>query len=98
MNIKLITKTFLVYFSLVGLIFVGIWIKCIYNILKFGGEMGDSFFIVAFFFVTVYYGLISYWTYKLSKKPDSNSVRIQLTLIFLIGICSSLWGIIYFNN
>lgn len=98
MNNKLIGKVFLIYFSLLGLFIVATWVKCIYNVNKFGGEMGDTFFIAAFFFATLYYGLISYWTHSISKKPDSNSVRIQLTLIFLLGICTSLWGIIYIYN
>lgn len=96
MNTKLLIKAFLIYFSLLGLFIVATWVKCIYNVSIFGGEMGDTFFIGALFFVSVYYGLFSYWTYSVSKRPDAYSVRVQLTLIFLLGICSSTVALLYF--
>ena len=97
MNLKLTGQIFLTYFGLFGLFVLATWVKYIFNMLSDGGEMSDSIFLLGLIIVTIYLSSLSFWTYNVLKNKESygTSTIIQLAFIFLLGICPSLFGLIY---
>jgi uncharacterized membrane protein len=98
--VKTISLIFLVYFILLALYGLACFIKYTIDVNEYGGEMGDTIFLFFLFLATGYYGLFLLWTVKIYKQPQIiSNAYFQLALIFLLGICSSLYilGIIYLN-
>jgi len=99
-TIKIITLSFLIYFILLAIYGIACFIKYYNDVNEYGGEMGDVFFMSFLFFASGYYGLFLLWTLRVYKRSEvSKSTSFQLSLIFLFGICTSLFilGKIYFN-
>lgn len=90
MNIKLIGKVFLFYFGLLALFIIACWIKYIYSLNLYGGEMGDVILLFGLSLATIYLTIFTIWTYRITIKSDTRAIRIQLFLIFLFGICLSV--------
>lgn len=93
MMMKKITLIFLLYFLLL-LIFIGVtWVKYYSDISTYGGEMADGFFLLALILATIYYFFLTVWTYIIYRSNFANlvSIKIQLTLLFVLGVLSSLF-------
>jgi hypothetical protein len=95
MTTKQLGRIFLIFFGGLGLLIGLTWIKFIVNLQTDGGEIGDSAFFLIFLPVTIYYAVITSWTYRLYKVQSefNTSTTIQYVLIFFFGICFSLWGL-----
>ncbi|MBT29936.1 MAG: hypothetical protein CMO01_09780 [Thalassobius sp.] len=80
------------FFLLDGFILLT-WGKFIINVFEDGGEMADSIFLFFLIAATIYYGIITSLTWKLFRKNTFNGSKIwlQLALIFISGICSSVF-------
>lgn len=89
-------QIFLTYFGLLGLVILFTWVKFIYNVQTLGGEMGDTIFFFLFIPITIYYSIISLWSYRLYKNHQdlNNSTLIQYLLVFLLGVCTSIYLIV----
>jgi hypothetical protein len=95
MKVKLIGQIFLIHFSLIGVLLLLTFIKFIINSQTHGGEMGDTIFLFILILVTFYYTTLTLWTYRIYKQSNvfNASIIIKYTLIFIFGICSSIWGL-----
>jgi|SRR6185295_4254787 len=100
-RLKKLTLTFLLYFFFLGVFGLWTWIKYTRDVSQNGGgEMADTIFLLGLIVATVYYGLITIWTFRLYRQRKSNKsgTTIQLTAIFFLGICSSLYGLYKIYN
>src|SRR6266542_276238 len=90
--VKIISLAFLIYFILLALYGLACFIKYNIDVSKYGGEMGDIFFLLLIFLGAGYYGLFMLWTLKIYRRTEiADSTYFHLALIFLLGICSSLF-------
>ncbi len=93
--LRILAMIFLAYFFLLGLFGALTWVKFMGNLSRDGAEMVDSLFLFGLMIATGYYGLLTVWTFSLYEKQQKavGTTVIQLSVIFLLGICSSFYGL-----
>ncbi|MBK6979934.1 MAG: hypothetical protein IPH28_24910 [Cytophagaceae bacterium] len=66
------------------------WYKFKKNLSEHGGEMADGIFGLLLIFATVYYLVITVWTYRVYKNPSPKLAGFQLGLIFIFSILTAI--------
>jgi len=93
MIFKKIALTFIIYFLLIFIFIVSTLFKYNSNLRIFGGEMSDGILLIGLMIATIYYFILTVWTYRIYRSDFTNlsSIKFQLGLIFLLGILSSIY-------
>jgi hypothetical protein len=60
---------------------------------KYGGEMGDSIFMVALSIATLYYVIAAFWTYNVYQRilRNEKDLELQLSIIFVLSTLVSMF-------
>ena len=84
------TLGFLIYFILLLLFIAYLWVK--FSIEDSGADDTAGLYALLLISVTIYYFIFAFWTFKIFISNFSNlkSSGIQMVIIFLFGILSSL--------
>ena len=66
---------------------------------KYGGEMGDSIFMVALSIATLYYVIAAFWTYNVYQRilRNEKDLELQLSIIFVLSTLVSMFIFLILN-
>ena len=90
--VKVLSGILAVYFFLLGLFGLACLIHFNKDYEQNGGAMGPMYFFVYYVLATAYYSPFLISCFRLYRgKGQPKYARLQLWLIFLLGVCSSLF-------
>jgi|GEM_PF-4233324 hypothetical protein len=89
--LKTISGILIVYFILLGLFGLACLIHFSRDYERNGGDMGPMYFFVYYCLATAYYSPFLVWSIRLYRgKGVEKYLTLQLVLILVLGVCSSL--------
>jgi hypothetical protein len=91
--VKLLSGALVAYFFLLGVFGLACLIHFNKDYEQNGGNMGPVYFYVYYCLATAYYSSFLVWSYRLFRGKttrDPGNARVQLWLIFLLGLGTSL--------
>lgn len=90
--IKTISAALMVYFFLLGLFGLACLIHFNMDYEQNGGALGPMYFFVYYCLATAYYAPFLVWSFRLYRgKTGTKYLRLQLVLIVLLGVSTSLF-------
>ena len=92
--VKMLAGALVVYFFLLGLFGLACLIHFNKDYEQNGGDMGPMYFYVYYCLATAYYSSFLVWSFRLYQGKTTlrlTYARLQLLLIFVLGVGSSLF-------
>lgn len=89
--IKIVSGIMVLYFFLLGIFGLACLIHFNKDFEQNGGAMGPTYFFVYYCLATAYYSPFLVWSFRLYRgKEELRTAPIQLAVIFVLGIVSSV--------